>query len=169
MNEKKSPPLQQAGRFKDARGKPVTLLDPYALNLLRRHDVIPAEPLDEIARGIGSGWARKHQIACLIAWMLPLTVIAITWIAKWCRGATFGTFERNIGTILLANYAIGVCIIWWWAGRNRVKRVCRVMLKHLRCPHCGYDLRLLPTDPADGATVCPECGCAWRLGREDAT
>ena len=38
-----------------------------------------------------------------------------------------------------------------------------VMLQHLRCPHCGYDLRLLPTDPKDGASVCPECGCAWRL------
>jgi transcription initiation factor TFIIIB Brf1 subunit/transcription initiation factor TFIIB len=37
------------------------------------------------------------------------------------------------------------------------------MLKHLRCPHCGYDLRGLAADPEDGATVCPECGCAWRL------
>ena len=167
MGEKESPPRQQAGCFKDARGRVVTLLDPYALNLLRRHDVIPAEPLSEIARGIGSGWARKHQITCLIAWMLPLTVISITWIAKWCRGIPFGTRERNVATILVANFALGVCIIWWWARRNRVKQVWKVMLKHLRCPHCGYDLRLLPTDPKDGVTVCPECGCAWRLGQTE--
>ena len=37
------------------------------------------------------------------------------------------------------------------------------MLQHRRCPHCGYDLRLLPDDCSDGATVCPECGCAWKL------
>lgn len=154
---------QQAGRIKDARGKRVTLLDPYTLHLLRRYDVMPAEPLAEIAGEIGSGWARKHQIACLIAWMLPLTVIAITWIAKWCRGTPLGTLEHNVGTILVANFALGVCIIWWWARQNRVKRVWKVMLEHLRCPHCGYDIRGLPSDPADGATVCPECGCAWRL------
>jgi hypothetical protein len=41
------------------------------------------------------------------------------------------------------------------------------MLKFRRCPHCGYDLRLLPADPADSATVCPECGCAWLI--DDAT
>ena len=151
------------GHIKDARGKSVTLLDPYALNLLHRHDVIPAEPLGEIARGIGSGWARKHRVACLITWVLPLTVIAITWIAKWYRGIPLSTRERNIVMILVANYALGVCIIWWWARRNRLKRVWKVMLKHLRCPHCGYDLRLLPTAPEDGATVCPECGCAWML------
>ncbi len=42
-------------------------------------------------------------------------------------------------------------------------RVRWIMLKHHRCPQCGYDIRLLPADAADGATVCPECGCAWRL------
>ena len=40
------------------------------------------------------------------------------------------------------------------------------MLKHLRCPHCGYDIRGLPTAPEDVATECPECGCAWRLEDE---
>ena len=32
--------------------------------------------------------------------------------------------------------------------------------------NAGYDLRQLPVDPEDRATVCPECGCAWIL---DAT
>jgi len=163
MADREAAPRQQAGRFKDARGRPVTLLDPYALHLLRRHDVIPAEPLGQIAGRIGSGWARKQRIACLITWMLPLTVIAGTWMARWCRGIPFGTRERNAAVILAANFAVGAGIIWWWARRNRVRRVLRCMLQHLRCPHCGYDLRLLPADPEDGATVCPECGCAWKL------
>jgi hypothetical protein len=37
------------------------------------------------------------------------------------------------------------------------------MIRFRRCPHCGYSLQGLPVDPADGATVCPECACAWRL------
>ena len=37
----------------------------------------------------------------------------------------------------------------------------------LRCPHCGYDLRELPGDPDDGATVCPGCGCAWKLSQTE--
>ncbi len=47
--------------------------------------------------------------------------------------------------------------------RKRLKEVTAAMLKHTHCPHCGYDLRLLPNDPDDCATVCPECGCAWKL------
>ena len=39
-----------------------------------------------------------------------------------------------------------------------------VMLAQRRCPHCGYDLRLLPVDPEDAATIRPECGSAWKLG-----
>ncbi|MEW6251597.1 MAG: hypothetical protein AB1716_13195, partial [Planctomycetota bacterium] len=53
-------------------------------------------------------------------------------------------------------------IIWFALKRKRFGAVAAAILKHRRCPHCGYDLRLLPVDPTDGATVCPECGCAWR-------
>lgn len=31
------------------------------------------------------------------------------------------------------------------------------------CASCGYDLRMLPADPVDGVTVCPECGQGWKL------
>ena len=51
---------------------------------------------------------------------------------------------------------------------NRGQSACRLCplteaCRFLRCPHCGYDIRGLPTDPEDGATICPECGCAWQL------
>ena len=49
------------------------------------------------------------------------------------------------------------------------KKIRRAMLNHLRCPHCGYDIRGLPTDPEDGVTVCPECGCAWQLACQAPT
>ena len=129
---------KRLSRVKDARGRVVTLLDPYALYLLRRHDTISEEVLGRLAAEIAS-------------------------VSRWSKGVAVGSLERNVAAVLLANYALGVCIVWWWARRNRLRRVCATMLKHLRCPHCGYDLRLLPSDPADGATVCPECGCAWEL------
>jgi hypothetical protein len=30
------------------------------------------------------------------------------------------------------------------------------------CPACGYGIRGVPSE-ADGCTVCPECGAAWRV------
>ena len=77
MAEEEPSLLWHTRRFRDARGKPITLLDPYTRNLLKRYDV---------------------------------------------------------------------------------------MLSHLRCPHCGYDIRGLAPAPEDCATVCPACGCAWILG-----
>ena len=154
---------KRLSRVKDARGRVVTLLDPYALYLLRRHDTISEEVLGRLAAEIGSGWPRRQQVACILACFLPLVLIIVTSVSRWSKGVAVGSLERNVAVVLLANYALGVCIVWWWARRNRLRRVCGTMLKHLRCPHCGYDLRLLPSDPADGATVCPECGCAWEL------
>ena len=37
------------------------MLDPYALHLLRRHDIIPAEPLTLIAHEVGSGLDPKMR------------------------------------------------------------------------------------------------------------
>ncbi len=47
--------------------------------------------------------------------------------------------------------------------KDYTSRVATVMLTYVRCPHCGYDIRGLPRSSEDGATVCPECGCAWML------
>ena len=55
-----------------------------------------------------------------------------------------------------------------WTSVFVFGNVMAAMLKHLRCPHCGYDIRELPVDPKDGATVCPECGCAWKLADSGA-
>ena len=167
MADKSPSSIQKRGCFKDARGRVVTLLDPYAMHLLRRHDAIPEEVLGELAAEIGSGWPRRQRIAWILANGLPLVVIVATAVVHWSKGAVVGSSDRNIAVVLLASYALGACIVWWWARRNRLQRVCRTMLEYLRCPHCGYDIRGLPTAPEDGATICPECGYAWRLGQTE--
>ena len=163
MTDKKKAKPERSIRVQDARGRPVTLLDPYEHRLLRRHDTIPAEPLGAIADEIGFGlprWQHRGYLACVTVFFACI-VFLVVW--KIARRAGIDAVERVLWPVTLAVFVLGAVQFWRSGRRARAKHVLEVMLKHLRCPHCGYDLRLLPTDPEDGATVCPECGCAWRL------
>jgi hypothetical protein len=56
--------------IRDARGRKVTQLDPVALHLLRRHDVIEAEALRAIANENGvriTVWERAALIVAVLA------------------------------------------------------------------------------------------------------
>ncbi len=78
-------------------------------------------------------------------------------------------FRSPIGDVFsIVCFAItGACIIqllvlprfrlWLWnrTWKSRYKEVGR-------CPACQYELTALEPE-ADGCTVCPECGGAWRL------
>ncbi|UCG16525.1 MAG: hypothetical protein JSV19_00505 [Phycisphaerales bacterium] len=163
MDEGESVRPQRAGRFQDARGKSVTLLDPYLLHKLRRHDVIPAEPLADIARAVGSGWVKAGRMIFTTVWPVVLVCLVIAHVAKWGGGLAVHPRELRLWIVLLVCFATNVALVWFFSRSGRLQRVCKVMLKHLRCPHCGYDIRGLPTDATDKATICPECGCAWHL------
>lgn len=53
----------------------------------------------------------------------------------------------------------------FYGWRNSAAAV-RAMTRAGLCPACAY--RIHGCEPeADGCTVCPECGAAWRLGHED--
>jgi hypothetical protein len=155
---------QQAGRIQDARGRSVSRLDPVMMHLLHRHGIIPADVLREIAQEIGIGitratrgafWASVVGLACL--------VIALVICTTRLVGGSIST-ARVLKSLLPYTAVLTGLFTSWIALRSaRHQQIGGVMLRHQRCPHCGYDLRLLPTDPADGLTVCPECGCAWRL------
>ena len=164
MGEKQSPRRQQAGRIKDARGRKVTQLDPVTMRLLRQYDVIPAEALRKLADEIGVGWSRRIRVLFIIAVVclaLFVLVAVVGFVADVIKGAGFGMPVPVL--VVLPSVWIGPWVIWTGARAARFKRIHRVMLKYNRCPHCGYDLRMLPVDPEDGVTVCPECGCTWRL------
>ena len=156
------------GRITDARGKTVTQLDPVAMHLLHHHGAIAADELRVIATALDPGEVRKRR------WKAVGAVLAII----LAYTGFFGYFEifnrwRGWDPVL-----IGFAVLYFvWpptfffigflrARRIRLRRIRCVMLCHRHCPHCGYDIHGLNADETDGATVCPECGCAWRL--EDA-
>ncbi len=171
----KDEPLSKprAGRVRDARGRSVTQLDPIALRLLRRQEGIPPDILKEMCVCIGTRMTRLEIWAFgsprVMHWAILLTaigfgVLGIVGVAvAIIRSTGFSAVTRYL--FPLGGSLAFLFMLWTVARRSRSRRVTEIMLEHLRCPHCGYDLRLLPVDPVDGATVCPECGCAWELER----
>ncbi len=156
---------RQRGRIKDARGQRITLLDPVLMHYRRRHDVIEAGALREIARDIGSGWPIPGQCIFATLWGITLVAMVIAHFVKWGGGLWLHPRERRLLLILAVLFVVNLAVVWVSSRIVRRKKTCRTLLKHSRCPHCGYSLRGLPKDTDDGATVCCECGCAWRLDR----
>lgn len=143
------------------------MFDPYTLHVLRRHDVIPAEPLADIAAAVGSGLTRLARV-CLVVGVVCALPGVIAFVVHVVRIIRAGSMVWPLPMwLLLANAWVVPFAIWIAACHARKRHIRSIMLKHLRCPHCGFDIRGLPVDPADGATVCPECGCAWPLARAE--
>jgi hypothetical protein len=150
--------------IKDARGRKVTQLDPVELRLLRRHDIIDAEALRAMAEEIGSGLTdqqRKLARVFVVAVAIMFIVFIIHTIDVCIRGRWMEIFDFS--RVAMINFLFWPIVLWAHARQARFRKIRRVMLAHRHCPHCGYDLRGLPPDEHDGATVCPECGCGWRM------
>lgn len=140
------------------------MLDPYALHLFRRYDIIPAEPLALIAREIGSGLDRKTRRLLIVLGIVGVSsaVVFVIFCIDMLIHRQYGRLLEK-GPLLLCHGWCWPLFFWLIAKRARYKRIQAVMLKYRHCPHCGYDIRELPTSPKDGSTRCPECGCAWQL------
>jgi hypothetical protein len=153
------------GRIKDARGRPVTRYDPVRTYLLNEGSFIPAETLEAMAEELLPGVKRKRlvQIASLLAGVLLVVggnLVYFRWFSSWKGLDPVNTTIYIVQAIVLVS---GPVIAFRMARTEYSNLIVATMLKYRRCLHCGYDLRLLPVDAVDGATVCPECGCAWRL------
>lgn len=142
----------------------VSQIDPVMLHLRHEHGVIPAEPLRVMADRIGFGmtranrvlfWAGLLGVACLLIGVAILSV-------RLAHGSI--SVRRAVGAMVPLS-GIWVTIMAFWMGSRgvRFRRIRAEMLACGYCPHCGYELHGLAPDPADGATVCPECGCAWMV------
>ncbi len=153
-------------RAKDARGRSVTLLDPVAMYLLRQHDVIDADTLRAIAQEKGvriSGKERGALTISVIALLLVGGLFTHSLIMDGFRDAPYAK------TSAMLYFSVVFLVVWHFLKRARFSHIAAAMLRYSRCPHCGYDVTHLPTDPDDGMTVCPECGCAWMLGANART
>lgn len=167
MADEETTEKKLAGRIKDARGREVSELDPVVMHLTHRSGIIPVDALHDVARDIGFGVTRSVRIA-LIAWIVCSVTLVIAAAILVTRLSNGTITPRRFALSLVPYCGIFTVFFAFWNGARNVRhlRIREVMLRHLRCPHCGYDIRGLPVDPLDGATVCPECGCAWKLPRE---
>jgi hypothetical protein len=157
----------------DARGRSVTPLDPVAAYLLRpltvhlsnRPEVIPVQSLRKVAEELDRYWTRRgYLIFAVYVVGLLLCYAGSLYYRAFISTNPSWDMVGILFWIVQFVFMFGVFYITWRIGkRARLPRTLPVMLKHLRCPHCGYDIRSLPPDPNDGATICPECGCAWML------
>jgi len=165
MDDNGEPRRFRLGRITDARRRTVTQLDPVAMYLLHQPDIIPSEALRAVSQEIDARELRRRPLALALA---PVWVIL--WYSTWFLYFRFFSTWKGWDPVLIAfgvayfvTPFLTVYLGFRKAKRRRWEAICRVMLRHLRCPHCGYDIRGLPVDEVDGATVCPECGCAWSL------
>jgi hypothetical protein len=135
------------------------------MRLLHQYDVIPAETLRKLAEEIGVGWPKLVRLTFFVM-LVFLAVYLVVTVVYLLTDVVFESAGLAAGAkrlALLIPPLAGLLIIWFVSARVRFKRIRNIILKYLRCPHCGYDIRGLPTASEDGATICPECGCAWRL------
>jgi len=151
--------------IKDARGRRVTQLDPVALHILQRNEPIEREVLASIVSEKGIRMTRLEKGAMILSLVL-LAALIVTVIIKLLGGESWGHLVRRmVPTFYLFIWPF---IVWGGTRASRFGKTAPAMLKHRRCPHCGYDIRGLPAGENDGATVCPECGCAWKLDARGA-
>jgi hypothetical protein len=151
--------------IKDARGRLVTRFDPVKAHLLNQATLIPVETLRAIADDVLPGVRRQKLIQVVsvvfgFLFVIGGNIVYFRYFSTWSGLDLVGSAIYGVQIVVLLS---GPVIAFRMARSQYVSRVAAAMLKRLRCPHCGYDIRLLPVDPADGATVCPECGCAWLI------
>lgn len=160
MVDRGAPKRQHVGRIKDARGRTITQLDPVAIYLLRKHDWLEAGVLQAIVREKGVAVTGVERV------LLGVTVIGALLVIGFFsyEGLTGGIRDAPVAKFSSLIFLCSIPFVAWYRLKLlRFGKVAAAMLKYTRCPHCGYDIHGLPVDAHDGATICPECGCAWLL------
>ncbi len=152
----------------DARGKSVSMIDPINQSMVRRSSEIDGASLDRMAEEITPGARRRLCLVTLILGSAALVTLGLMALNSRTAG-TLNWTELADNLADPAYFSIGAYLMFvlpWTIlaeKRKRKHKTFAVLLKHRRCPHCGYSLQGLAVDPVDGATVCPECACAWKL------
>jgi hypothetical protein len=151
----------------------VSTLDPLRLHLLGRGDVIDAEALERIAEEIEPGARGRRRLTRMILFIVLPAILVLTFggIALDISMEGRPAWDDLLAT-LRSPAMIGPAVACLFsavyfplvaAQQARSRGALAAMLRHRVCPHCGYGLAGVPANPADGATICPECACAWDL------
>jgi hypothetical protein len=153
------------GCVNDARGRRVRQNDPVRMYLLGQGSTIPAHVLRTMAEQLMPDLRRQRAVQIAGVVLSLSVVVGGTWFYFRYRGTWSGFDPVNTSIYVLQMLVIvaGPVVAWRIARARYVERISGVMLARRYCPHCDYDLRGLRPDPSDGATVCPECGCAWLI------
>lgn len=152
-------------RITDARGRRVTQLDPVKLHLLNLPSIIPAATLRAMSDEIQPD-ARRQRLGQILSVAFSFLLIGGGTFVYFRYFSTWTGFDPVNSSIYLLQILIVLAgpVIAYYVFRARyASKIAAVMLKHGHCPHCGYALKGLSASEEDGATVCPECGCAWGL------
>jgi hypothetical protein len=153
---------------RDANGRSVRMIDPVKLLILHRFETIDGDTLHDIVETMEPGTARLRRHVWII---IPAFVAAIALLVAFLyytgdAGARKDLISTITNPVIIAPNLMCCFVLPWIITRqNYMKHIRAAMLKHRRCPHCGYDLRGTPP-AADGASVCSECGCAWLMSDE---
>ena len=93
-------------------------------------------------------------------------VATVAAIAYTFRGPLAPNRDEWLGVIriFIAHYYPWMILLGALVALRRplVRFAAGACLRLRQCPSCGYRLADLPVQ-ADGCTVCPECGAAWRV------
>ncbi len=155
------------GRIRDANGRKVTQLDPVALHLLRRHDLIDYEVLTNIVEEKGVGLSRFEKGALIFTLVLIVALIGV-FVGKQLSGVPWWPLKRSFIPVVMYIFLYPF-IVWRNVKRKRLNNIASAMLKHNCCPHCGYNLTGLSVVEAIGTSIFPECGCVWILNNDAAS
>ncbi len=168
----------------DDREREVELLNPFRLYLTGRDDVIERPVLKSIvddgavggvrglrgAGGVGSnvGESRKLQLSILFAIALFMAMAYFAFVPEYraTNDLKHSLSEAVRSPVIYFALGYGLLILpWQFRAERRIRRrhITKALLDRQRCPHCGYNLDGLASEPDDGATVCPECASAWKL------
>ena len=169
MTKAKTRQRNKTGCIKDARGRVVPQFDPVRTILMNRKCLIPEDALNTIANEILPGLRRKKliqigSVAFGFLFVIGGNIVYFTKFSSWKGLDPVGTTIYCLQFIILL---AGPVIAFRMVRREYADRIIQVMLKYKRCPHCTYDLRLLPIDSNDNTMRCPECGSVWKMNESN--
>jgi hypothetical protein len=137
----------------DDRGRPVVL---RAYN-----EVPPALKLTAEELEIARAWHKNHRFPWRETWLflLGLALAICILFLPHLNGLQVAPIWDWVSALIAIVIVIAIAPILTAA---LLRHASNGVLAARRCPSCYHHLRLLPVE-ADGCTVCPGCGAAWRL------